>query len=552
MPKPARPRVRFPRPLPGPRPLFRPKSLVRPRAACVAALIGTLIGSGGGCAALPALGGPGNPPVAEADPDDADPEADGGVQLAGAEGPADDSPFYGDDDALRSTTPEQPGVLAKPREWLKGLTGRKGEAEVSATRLPPEARQAFEAARNDLERGEHKRAASAFKSLSRRYADTAIEEDSLFYRAEALYAAEDYAPAQDAYDTLLDRYPSTRRLDVISKRQFDIARRWLGFPEAVVSADVKPVSYAEVAAGSPPPPPAERYEADAPPRPFDPTLAVPVLPNFHDSTRPLFDTNGRALQALKNVWMNDPTGELADDALFLSAGYYFREGDYLEAGRLYDVLRKEYPNSPHVKDAYLLGAHVREISWIGPAYDDSGLKESRQIKESFQRLYPEEADRARIAESLANMAEAQGESHWSTLQLYQRKGNPTAVAICARRLIVEHPGTQAAVRARKVWDELPAEAKRMAGPLPTAPGFGARSTEAPPSVERSVRPPVARPEERPQTPPARPAAPPRSVEPAPLPGSTQPPDDPFTKGDPFSGDPFSGAGDPFTDSGPFG
>ncbi|MFH5806826.1 tetratricopeptide repeat protein, partial [Alienimonas sp. DA493] len=550
MPTPARPRVRFPRPLPGPRPLFRPRGAVRRRALGAAGMIGLLISSGGGCAALPALGGPGAPPVADAaESDAADDEND--IQLAGAEGPAGESPFYDDDSVPQAGSAREPGRLAKPREWFRRLTGAKGAAEVSATRVPPEARAAFETARNDLERGEHEQAASAFKSLSRRYADTAIEEDALFYRAEALFAAEDFAPAQDAYDTLLDRYPSTRHLDMISKRQFEIARRWLGFPEAVVSSDVKPVSYAEVAAGTPTPPPAERFETDAPPRPFDPTLAVPILPNLHDPTRPLFDTNGRALQALKGVWMNDPTGELADDALFLSAGYYLRKGDYLEAGRLYDILRKEYPNSPHIKDAYLLGAHTREVLWEGPAYDDGGLKESRRIKESFQRLFPEEADRARVAESLANMAEAQAEADWSVLQLYQRKGKTNAVAIYARKLLTDHPGTQAAVRARRVWDDLPAEAKRLAGPLPPAPGFADRSAETP-GTERSVRPPAARPEERPQTPPTRRPADPRGVEPNPLPGSTQTPDDPFTEGDPFSGDPFSEAGDPFTDSGPFG
>ncbi len=422
---------------------------------------------------------------------------------------------------------------------MNNLTGRKGKADVSASRLPPEARQAFDAARNDYDRGDYAQAAAAFKTLSRRYADTAIEEDSLFYRAESLYAAENFAPAQDAYGVLLDRYPSTRRLDTISKRQFDIARRWLGSPEAVVGSDVKPVSYAEVAAGTPTPPPAQRFSKEAPPRSSDPTLRIPVLPNWHDKTRPVFDTTGRALQGLKNVWLNDPTGDLADEALFLSAGHHMRAGDYLEAARLYDILRKEYPDSPHLKDAYLLGAHCREVTWIGPKYDHSGLEESRAIKETFQRLFPNAAERDQVNESLARMGEAAAEADWATLQLYERKGNPNAVAIYARKILVDHPDTQAAARARRVWNALPADAKQLAGPAPRPAARPAPADEpAPPVSEPSVRPRTVEAPARPA--PARPAPARPVFDPTPLPASTQAPTDPFS-GDPFSGDPFSGA-----------
>ena len=542
MPTPARPRVRPPRP---PASSSWPASSRPASPPLAAALLGSaLLSAAGGCAALPgplAWGRPQTPPAeqyAETAGDRPEENAgrDGGVVLAGAESPAgdsafDDGPFYDDGPEFAPTNPagKKPGRFGRARRWLNGLTGAKGAADVSTAALPPEARRAFETARNDLDRGAHKEAAAAFKALSRRYADTAIEEDALFYRAEALYAAERFAPAQDAYDTLLDRYPSTRHLDAISKRQFEIARRWLGFPEAVASGDVKPVSYAEIAAGTPTPPPAERFSGNAPPRSSDPTLAIPVLPNFHDPTRPLFDTRNRALEGLKNVWLNDPTGALADDALFLSAGHHLRKGDYMEAARLYDILRREYPDSPHLKDAYLLGAHAREVVWQGPAYDDAGIKESRAIKESFLRLFPNAPERDRVRDSLADMAEAEAEADWSLVELFQRQGRPNAVAMYARKLLTDHPDSKAARRARTVWDALPAESRALAGPLP-----GAVAAVPAPYDEPSVRRgpgPAAAPEPRPAPAPA-----PR---PEPLPASTQAPADPFAESDPFSGtDPF--------------
>ena len=497
MPSPARPRVRP----------FRP--------AFAALLAAGLPAVGGGCAALPALGG--GPPFARsAAADDGPGDEPNPIQLAGAESPADDSPFY--DDPAAADRPglgggSEEGRFARARRWLGGLSGREGEASVSAAEVPAEARRAFAAARNDLDRGANREAAKAFKSLSRRYADTAIEEDALFYRAEALYAAKTFAPAQDAYDTLLDRYPSTRHLDAISKRQFDIARRWLGEPAPVVGSDVKPVAYAEIARGAATPPPASRLAAAKDDRPFDPTLAIPVLPNLFDRTRPAFDTTSRALEGLKNVWINDPTGELADDALFMSAGHALRKGDYMEAGRLYDTLRTEYPDSPHVQDAYLLGAYSREVVWQGPAYDDQGLKESRAIKESFLRLFPNHPDRDRVRDSLANMAEAAAESELAMMRLYQRKGKPKAVAMEAKWILENHPGTAAADEARRAWDALPAEARKVAGPLPSKPPVDRFETI--PRAEPSVRP-----------------------RPAPLAGSTA---------DPFGGEP--GGGGAFGDSG---
>src|SRR5690606_41681136 len=56
-----------------------------------------------------------------------------------------------------------------------------------------------------------------------------------------------------------------------------------------------------------------------------------------------------AIQSLKTIWMNDPTGPLADDALMLTATYYLRKGDFLEADHFFTILREEFPKSPHLQ-----------------------------------------------------------------------------------------------------------------------------------------------------------------------------------------------------------
>ena len=425
-----------------------------------------------GCTGLPALGDP------PADGDRfADAGGEGGVRLAGAESPAGDSPFYEDDEPAGLGAGAR-GRLKKTRKWMDSLLGERGEAEVAYAAVPADARRRFAAAAAAADRGEHAVAAAEFKRLARKYADTELEEDSLFSHAESLYAAEDYARSQDAFDTLLERYPGTRHIETVSERQFETARRWLGFPEVVRKSDVRPVSYA-AADLTPAPKPAKQE----PERPFDLSYSVPLIPNLTDHTRPLFDTKGRAMQALKNVWLNDPTGQYADDALMLSASHHLRRGDNMEADRLYEILRKEYPDSPYLEDAYVLGSHAKAVVWQGPVYDDAALEESRALKESTLRLFPDSAERDKIREELARMGDAAALRDWEMVKYYQRRQKPKAVAIACRRVMTDHPDSKYSRRARGIYDALPASAKRNLPPLTTAESSPARRPE-PSGVDR--------------------------------------------------------------------
>ena len=98
---------------------------------------------------------------------------------------------------------------------------------------------------------------------------------------ECLFFTDQYPKAEDQYDSLVKKYPNTRYLDRIAKRQFVIAQYWLALDE-------------------------KRH--------------VPLLiPNLINRSRPLFDTRGRALKAYEHVQLNDPRGSLADDSLMAQA-----------------------------------------------------------------------------------------------------------------------------------------------------------------------------------------------------------------------------------------
>ena len=94
----------------------------------------------------------------------------------------------------------------------------------------------------------------------------------------------------------------------------------------------------------------------------------PLTPNATDKTQPTFDTIGNALACYSMVWIHDPTGPLADAALFRVANAHFRRGEWEEAADHYDMLRKNHPKSKYQKDAHLLELQAKLRIYQGPLY----------------------------------------------------------------------------------------------------------------------------------------------------------------------------------------
>jgi tetratricopeptide (TPR) repeat protein len=274
-----------------------------------------------------------------------------------------------------------------------------------------------------------------------------IEEDSLFMAAEAQFAQQRYAKAQNSYEELLNRYPSTRHLDKVTRQLFRIARHWLDFSEDLNEQGDVEIQLAH----------AESEASDSSPAMTQPSSLsrFPLLPNLTDRSRPTFDTYGRGLQALRSIWLHDATGPLADDALMLAANHNLRTGNFVEAARLYGLLRDQYPDSPHLKDAFLLGSYVTLASYQGPAYDGKALEDARSLKEAtlqmFHDLSPEE--RQRLQEEVRKLKEAEVARLWDLVHFYQVKGVDSAVALHCHLIINKFPDSQYAEMARDALRE---------------------------------------------------------------------------------------------------
>ncbi|MBX3442575.1 MAG: tetratricopeptide repeat protein [Planctomyces sp.] len=285
-----------------------------------------------------------------------------------------------------------------------------------------------------------------------------VEEDAMFMIAESQFAQQKYSWAQDSYDSLLERYPSTRHMEPSTQRLFRIAMYWLEFSREVGDlGDVQLTKHESIDPAKPPK------------APSTPRLAI--IPNVTDRSRPVFDTHGRALQALRSIWLHDAAGPLADDALMLSANHHLRTGDPVEAARLYKLLREQYPDSPFFQDAHLLGAYVTYASYEGPQYDGRALQEAKELKTVALQLFPNltEDERERLQKDVQKLRNAEIARLWDLVDFYKSKNQPDSVALHCQLIINRFPDSPYAEKARAELAKVqprPAKATRKPAPKP--------------------------------------------------------------------------------------
>ncbi len=339
-------------------------------------------------------------------------------------------------------------------------------------------------AREQFDAGDYATAAKAYRRIAKKYKESSIGEEAQFRLGECYFAMKQYPKAQDAYDQLFEDFPSTRYVEPVSRQMFTIAHTWLDVAEPETRNPVRTVSAETTVEPAPKAPPSR-----------DPTLWMRILPNFHDRSRPTFDTQGRALAALKSIWLNDPTGPLADDALMMTASYHLRKGNHVDADRYFQILREEYSESPHLEDAFVLGSHVKLMSYQGPYYDGTSLTEAQKLKEQTLQLFPDLSERQQLKEELGRMYLANAERAWKRVEYWNKKDNPRAVAVACLQVIRDYPDTRYAEAARRnlavidpqVLEGLPADLHRMRDAVPKpVPRQKERSDNEPPQRVKSV------------------------------------------------------------------
>lgn len=261
-------------------------------------------------------------------------------------------------------------------------------------------------------------AAKAFKKAAARWPNSSIEEDAMFFRAESQFFADRYPKAESIFGELISKYQSTKYIDKISQRRFQIAKFWLDH--------------------------------------YDQFPQLAVAPNFTARERPTFDKFGSAIKILEQIRLDDPTGELADDATMLAASACFVDGRTHRADELLTDLRRSFPNSKHQYHAHLLGLKSKIRLYQGPSYDAGPLDAAEQLIRQMRRQFPNESaqDTEFLAKAYKDVRMNRAIREMNLARYRDRRQEYRAARIQYQRVAREFTDTSLAAEAATRLEEL--------------------------------------------------------------------------------------------------
>jgi outer membrane protein assembly factor BamD (BamD/ComL family) len=248
-----------------------------------------------------------------------------------------------------------------------------------------------------------------------------VAEEARFYEAECLYKQNAWPKACDTYHKTLLDFPNGAYRAQCCKRMFDIANFWLDETRKEQ---------------------ARKQNKDA--------KFWEITPVVHfEKQKPFFDIEGRALQALEQVHLNDIGGPLADKALFLAGGVKFYREDYKEADYYYTQLTEQHPNSPLAPKAIELAIISKHLSTGGADYDGRKVAEARMLIDTAMRAYPELANNKGdfLQRQLYSINYQQAEKDFNTAMFYLRTGHPGSAYFYFEIVRRSYPGTPFADKA---------------------------------------------------------------------------------------------------------
>ncbi|MEX0585838.1 MAG: outer membrane protein assembly factor BamD [Pirellulales bacterium] len=277
-----------------------------------------------------------------------------------------------------------------------------------------EARKAFREGEELFQSRDYDGAKTKFDLAATRWPDSTLEEDAMFMQAECDFFSDRYAKADEAYDYLLKKYPSTEYLSKISRRRYAVAQYW----QALHSQE--------------------------------PHWAF--TPNMTDKKRPLFDTRGRAIKAYEAVLQTDPRGELSDDAVMAVADAYFNIRYFDDADFRYKMLITDYPQSRYQFQAHQQSLKCKLLKYQGAEYEGAPLDEAEELIEQMFLQFPDklrdEKEREALLTARKEVRAQKALRDFSLAEYYARGSHYRAARQYYTEVIQEYPNSSFAEQAR--------------------------------------------------------------------------------------------------------
>ena len=265
-------------------------------------------------------------------------------------------------------------------------------------------------------------AANQFRLAAAAWPGSAVEEDALYFQGESYFFADRYVQSNRAFEKLINDYAGTKHMDLAENRRYAIALYWLQLSETDSSI------------------------------------------SLDDPKRPKTGLANEARRVLHQIRMDDPTGQLADDAAMSLAKAFLKADMSYEAADTLEDLRRNYPGSEHQFDAHMLELEAQLANYQGPSYDDQPLVKADEILKSIVRTFPQESKNeiGYLEKQAARVRNMMGERDLTMAEYFERRGENLAARFHYEKIKKQFDGSSIAEQV----DERIAATKK----LPDRPG----------------------------------------------------------------------------------
>jgi outer membrane protein assembly factor BamD (BamD/ComL family) len=320
----------------------------------------------------------------------------------------------------------------KAQESTRGLVSKSYDDPRAAERLAEAERQ--------YEAGEYAKCRPTFHELANNTLNPALlSEKARYLEAECFRQTGKYPDAVDTYHKMLLEHPTGAYRERASNEMFKIADYWLDDTRAEIQA-----------------------EQDGQ------NMFLHKTGKFFkfDKTKPTMDREGRALQTLEHVHLNDITGPTADKALFWCGFVNFYRGNFVEADHYFSTLIEFHRDSPLRPKATELAIISKNNSTGGAVYDGQKASEALQLVNHAEASMPEFTDTERrdfLTRQKLAIRSQQAEKDFKTAEYHEQTKHPGSAYFCYEIVRRRYPGTKYSDLATQRMEAIRAQAEADAG-----------------------------------------------------------------------------------------
>ena len=308
-------------------------------------------------------------------------------------------------------------VWSKQTGWrleggaLSGLAGAEGRNALDQ----------MNKAREAEENGSSRSAIRSYQSVAKKWPNSVYAPEALYRSARLRLQRKEYSKAFDDFQSVLSRYPNTKRFNEIVGEQYRIASALL-----------------DGARGR---------------------MFFGLLPGFRQ--------RDKAIEYFETILGNAPYSDYAPLALMNIARGHQKLGNTENAIDALDRMINNYGQSLLAPDAYLKLAQTHASLVEGPYYDQASTKEAITYFTDFMLLFPGDTNIGAAEKGLDGMKNMLAESKMKIGDFYfYRRDNFKAARVFYNEAITAYPDSPIAARAKKRLAEVEAKAAKFEKPAP--------------------------------------------------------------------------------------